>query len=95
MCPGGVKFNTPQSYIGLEPAAQRGRQHEYNPYLQVISRVKELEEIGHSVDKVEVIVMGGTFPARERGYKYYFITNVFKALNDFPEKNSEIKLSEF
>ena len=95
MCPGGVKFNTPQSYIGFEPAAQRGRQHNYNPYLQVISRVKELEEIGHSVDKVEVIVMGGTFPARNTEYRYYFITNVFKALNDFPEKNSEIELSVF
>ncbi len=95
MCPGGVRFNTPQSYIGFEPAAQRGRQHNYNPYLQVISRVKELEEIGHSVDKVEVIIMGGTFPARSTEYKYYFITNVFKALNDFPNRSSEIEPSAF
>ncbi len=89
MCPGGV--NTPQSYVGLEPAAQRGRQHNYNPYDQVIFRLIELSEIGHSVDKVEVIVMGGTFPARDRSYRDYFIANVFKALNDFPEYKGEVK----
>ncbi len=91
MCPGGVEFNTPQSYVGLEPAAQRGKQHNFNPYRQVIHRLKELEEIGHTIDKVEIIVMGGTFPARDKAYKDYFITNIFKAMNDFPEIKSEIK----
>ncbi len=96
MCPGGVEFNTPQSYIGLEPAAQRGKQHGYNPYSQVSSRLKELEEIGHAVDKVEVIVMGGTFPARERVYRDYFITNVFRAMNDFGLViRGEIDVKEF
>ncbi len=95
MCPGGVDFNTPQSYIGLEPAAQRGKQHGYNPYAQVSSRLRELEEIGHNVDKVEVIIMGGTFPARDREYRDYFIANVFKALNDYPEKRKEIAQEEF
>ncbi len=95
MCPGGVEFKTPQSYIGLEPAAQRGKQHGYNPYTQVAFRLRELEEIGHDVDKVEVIVMGGTFPAREEAYRDYFIANVFKAMNDFREIKEEIPISEF
>ena len=95
MCPGGIEYSTPQSYIGFEPAAQRGKQHNYNPYSQVFFRVKELEEIGHSVDKIEIIVMGGTFPARKNDYRYYFISNIFKALNDFPEYSGEFPISMF
>ncbi len=83
MCPGGVEKGTPQSYIGLEPAAQRGVQHGYNPFRQVLARLKELQEIGHDVDKVEVIVMGGTFPARAKEYKEWFMLGIFNALNVF------------
>ena len=86
MCPGGVERGTPQSYIGLEPAAQRGKQHNYHPFRQVYSRLKELHELGHDVDKVEIIVMGGTFPARAREYKEWFMLNVFNALNAFGKK---------
>jgi elongator complex protein 3 len=82
-CPGGVERGTPQSYTGLEPAAQRGRQHSYDPFKQVFYRLKELSEIGHDVDKVEVIVMGGTFPARSKEYKEWFMLGVFNALNVF------------
>ena len=88
-CPGGVEFNTPQSYIGFEPAAQRGRQHEYDAFKQVSARLRELKEIGHDVDKVEIIVMGGTFPARDESYKMRFILGVYSALNSF---ESEAKL---
>ncbi len=88
-CPGGVEFNTPQSYIGFEPAAQRGRQHEYDAFKQVSARLRELKEIGHDVDKVEIIVMGGTFPARDESYKMQFILGIYSALNSF---ESEAKL---
>ena len=94
MCPGGVE--TPQSYTGLEPAAQRGKQHKYDPFSQVLSRLEELSEIGHDVDKVEVIVMGGTFPARDESYKEWFMLNVFNALNAFgrrrfkPDRSLEV-----
>lgn len=88
-CPGGVEFNTPQSYIGFEPAAQRGRQHEYDAFKQVSARLRELKEIGHDVDKVEIIVMGGTFPARDESYKMRFILGIYSALNSF---ESEAKL---
>lgn len=82
-CPGGVEKGTPQSYIGFEPAAQRGRQHGYDAYRQVSARLRELSEIGHSVDKVEVIVMGGTFIARDKEYRDAFMLGVFNALNAF------------
>jgi len=82
-CPGGVERNTPQSYIGLEPAAMRGRQHDYDAFKQVTARLRELKEIGHDVDKVEIIVMGGTFPARDEKYKENFMLSIFNALNSF------------
>lgn len=93
-CPGGVEKNTPQSYIGLEPAAQRGWQHNYDPYSQVRGRLSELASIGHDVDKAEIIVMGGTFPARERSYKQDFMLGIFNGLNSFPgngERDSNLE----
>ncbi len=86
MCPGGVERGTPQSYIGFEPAAQRGRQHFYHPFRQVYARLSELNDLGHSVDKVEIIVMGGTFPARPKDYKEWFMLGVFNALNAFGKR---------
>jgi len=91
MCPGGVERGTPQSYIGLEPAAQRGRQHGYDPFKQVLARLNELSEIGHDVDKVEIIVMGGTFPARDKEYKEWFMLGIFNALNVFGRKRVKIE----
>lgn len=85
-CPGGVERNTPQSYVGLEPAAMRGRQHGYDPFKQVTARLRELESIGHDISKVEIIVMGGTFPARDDEYKYRFMLGIFNALNAFGGK---------
>ncbi|WP_456370023.1 tRNA uridine(34) 5-carboxymethylaminomethyl modification radical SAM/GNAT enzyme Elp3 [Geoglobus sp.] len=91
-CPGGVEFDTPQSYIGFEPAAQRGRQHGYDAFRQVTARLRELKEIGHDVDKVEIIVMGGTFPARNDDYKRSFILGIYSALNSF--ENEEKRYSD-
>ncbi len=91
MCPGGVEKGTPQSYIGLEPAAQRGAQHGYNPFKQVLARLTELSEIGHDVDKVEIIVMGGTFPARPKNYKEWFMLGIFNALNVFGRRRVKIE----
>lgn len=85
-CPGGVEFDTPQSYTGLEPAAMRGKQHGYDAFKQVTSRLKELSEIGHNVDKAEIIVMGGTFMAREKEYRDKFILDIYNALNCFESK---------
>lgn len=72
-CPGGPEFGVPQSYTGHEPAAMRGIQNQYEPYLQVRSRIQQLEAIGHTVDKVELIIMGGTFPAAPTEYQKSFV----------------------
>jgi elongator complex protein 3 len=79
-CPGGPAQNVPQSYTGHEPAAMRGRQNDYNPYLQVKSRIQQLTAIGHRVDKVELIIMGGTFPSTQSEYQKWFIQRSLDAI---------------
>src|SRR3989344_3441501 len=64
MCPGGVgsEFgNVPQSYTGKEPATMRGIRNNYDSYLQVFNRLEQYVIMGHSFDKIEIIIMGGTF----------------------------------
>jgi len=79
-CPGGPSFGVPQSYTGFEPAAMRGLQNQFDPYLQVKSRIEQLEAIGHNVDKIELIVMGGTFPATPIDYQSWFIQRCLDAI---------------
>lgn len=81
-CPGGVPNNTPQSYTGREPAALRAGMHEYDPYRQTRSRLDQLRAIGHRTDKVDLIVMGGTFTSRPEEYQDWFILRCFDAMND-------------
>ena len=81
-CPGGPPFGVPQSYTGFEPAAMRGLQNEFDPYLQVKSRIEQLQAIGHNVDKIELIVMGGTFPATPLDYQTWFIQRCLDAITD-------------
>jgi elongator complex protein 3 len=86
-CPGGPEEDSPQSYTGYEPAAMRGAQNEYDPYRQVKARIKQLETIGHIVDKVDLIIMGGTFPASPRPYQEGFVKGCLDALNDILSPN--------
>jgi len=79
-CPGGPTQGSPQSYTGYEPAALRGTQNNYDPYEQVQSRIHQLTAIGHKVDKVELIIMGGTFPATPMEYQTWFIQRCLDAL---------------
>jgi elongator complex protein 3 len=72
-CPGGPTQGVPQSYTGHEPAAMRGKQNNYDPFLQVQSRMEQLTAIGHKVDKIELIIMGGTFPATPQEYQTWFV----------------------
>ncbi|MGZ4936261.1 MAG: tRNA uridine(34) 5-carboxymethylaminomethyl modification radical SAM/GNAT enzyme Elp3 [Halobacteriota archaeon] len=83
-CPGGPQFSVPQSYTGLEPAAKRAIQHGFDPYKQVKARLHQLRQIGHPTDKVELIVMGGTFTARPLDYQEWFTRRCIEAMNDFP-----------
>ncbi len=84
-CPGGPssKFNSPQSYMGAEPAARRAFENDFDPYLQVLSRLKQLSQIGHPVEKSELIIMGGTFTSRTLCYQEWFIKRAIEAMNDF------------
>lgn len=79
-CPGGPDENSPQSYTGHEPAAMRGIQNQYHPFLQVNSRIDQLRAIGHTVDKVDLIIMGGTFPASPRDYQEWFVKGCLDAI---------------
>jgi elongator complex protein 3 len=79
-CPGGPTQGVPQSYTGHEPAAMRGSQNNYDPYLQVQSRISQLTAIGHRVDKIELIIMGGTFPATPPEYQTRFIQRCLDAI---------------
>ena len=80
-CPGGVDNNSPQSYTGKEPAALRGANYEFDPERQVRGRMEQLEIIGHETEKVDLIIMGGTFTSREKAYQDDFVKRCFDGLN--------------
>ncbi len=84
-CPGGPEFNTPQSYIGEEPALMRALRVGFDPYEQVRVRLKQYEILGTFPSKVEVVVMGGTFMALPEDYQEWFIASIFDAANRYPE----------
>lgn len=86
-CPGGITENLPQSYTGFEPAAMRAKLNAYDPYKQVKNRLSQLINIGHDVSKLELIIMGGTFPAQEFGFQKKFMKGVFDGIS-FEEKKS-------
>ena len=79
-CPGGPSIGVPQSYTGFEPAAMRGLQNNFDPYMQVKSRIEQLQAIGHNVDKIELIIMGGTFPATPHDYQTWFVQHCLDAI---------------
>jgi elongator complex protein 3 len=83
-CPGGISCSSAQSYTGREPAALRAAQHGYDPYDQVRARLAQLEEIGHPLDKAELIIMGGTLTSRPLGYQHWFVKRCLQAMNDHP-----------
>lgn len=85
-CPNDVLM--PKSYMASEPACQRALLCGFDPYLQVINRLRVLHDMGHSTDKVELIVLGGTFSDYEEGYRVWFMHELFRALNDFDKDGS-------
>ena len=87
-CPGGIGSpwgDVPQSYTGHEPATMRGMRNKYDPYLIMFNRLEQYVILGHSYDKIEIIIMGGTFPATTKEYQEEFIAGAFKAMNDFSD----------
>lgn len=78
-CPDDVRM--PKSYLPDEPGAQRALQHQFDPYAQVRSRLAALEAVGHPTDKIELLVLGGTWTAYPKDYQEWFIKRLFDALN--------------
>jgi elongator complex protein 3 len=74
----------PKSYLPDEPGAMRGLEHQFDPYAQVRSRIEQLESVGHPTDKIELLILGGTWSSYRRDYQEWFIKRCFDAMNDVP-----------
>ncbi len=81
-CPGGPEFNTPQSYTGYEPAGRRAIENNFDPYQQVKSRINQFITMGHTVDKVELIIFGGTITCYPKKYMEEFVTKCLNAISN-------------
>jgi elongator complex protein 3 len=95
-CPGGPDLGVPQSYTGHEPATMRGIQNDFDPYRQVESRLTQLDTIGHSISKVELIVMGGDWCSKPPEYQEFFVKGCLDAMNrsTSPSLNQAKELNE-
>ena len=84
----------PRSYLYTEPAVLRANDNKFDPVLQFNSRVDSLINMGHVVDKLEIIVLGGTWTNYHKNYKDYFITATYYAANTYYEKREMLSLEE-
>ncbi|MDO8592639.1 MAG: tRNA uridine(34) 5-carboxymethylaminomethyl modification radical SAM/GNAT enzyme Elp3 [bacterium] len=96
-CPGQCAYcptekDVPQSYLSNEPAVMRAIRCNYDPYKQVQSRLRALEANGHEPTKVELIVIGGTWSVLPEEYKYWYITQCFRAANEYGKINYKSKI---
>jgi elongator complex protein 3 len=80
-CPNDVRM--PKSYLSDEPGAQRAEQNGFDPYLQTYSRLQTYHNMGHPTDKIEVIILGGTWSFYPETYQIWFVKRIFDALHDF------------
>ncbi|HTW97105.1 MAG TPA: tRNA uridine(34) 5-carboxymethylaminomethyl modification radical SAM/GNAT enzyme Elp3, partial [Candidatus Methylomirabilis sp.] len=93
-CPGKCaycpsEFDVPKSYLSNEPAVMRAIRNKYNPYEQVRSRLLTLVANGHQPEKIELIVIGGTWSVLPRSYKFWFIKECFRAANEFGSHSAQ------
>ena len=90
-CPGGpdsdFEYST-QSYTGYEPTSMRAIRARYDPFEQARGRVDQIKALGHSVDKVEYIIMGGTFMSLPESYRNEFISQLHNALSGYSNTTS-------
>ena len=80
-CPSDVRM--PKSYLADEPGAQRAEDNGFDPYLQTWNRLDAYRSIGHPVDKVELIVLGGTWSFHPEPYQVWFVARCMEAMSDF------------
>ncbi len=82
-CPGGKEFNTPLSYTGKEPVTKLAQKFDFDPKYQITSKLEQEFSRGHNISKVELVIVGGTFPFMPQDYQRNFIKECFDALNGF------------
>ncbi|MCB9111742.1 MAG: tRNA uridine(34) 5-carboxymethylaminomethyl modification radical SAM/GNAT enzyme Elp3 [Anaerolineales bacterium] len=78
-CPTDVRM--PKSYLPDEPGAMRALEHKFDPFTQVVSRIRALKNLGHPTDKIELLILGGTWSSYRRDYQEWFIGRCFDAMN--------------
>lgn len=88
-CPGGVEFNTPNSYTGREPSTQNAIINEYDPKKQILDKLDNLIAYGHDNTKLELVIVGGTFLFMPLDYQVFFIKSCYDALNGFDSQDLE------
>ena len=86
-CPGGIEFNSPNSYTGHEPSTLNAIENEYDPKLQITTKIDKLIAYGHDPSKMELVIVGGTFLFMPKDYQENFIKSCYDALNGFDSKN--------
>ncbi|MEO8581738.1 MAG: tRNA uridine(34) 5-carboxymethylaminomethyl modification radical SAM/GNAT enzyme Elp3 [Patescibacteria group bacterium] len=91
-CPNDIRM--PKSYLSDEPGAQRAERNQFDPYLQAFNRLQAFKNIGHSIDKVEIIILGGTWSFYPEEYQIWFIKRCFDALNDFGAGRNDMERLE-
>ena len=79
-CPDDVRM--PKSYLPDEPGAARAFQNQFDPFKQVHSRLESYRAVGHPTDKIELLILGGTWSAYRRDYQEEFVRRCFDALNE-------------
>ncbi|MYC54457.1 MAG: tRNA uridine(34) 5-carboxymethylaminomethyl modification radical SAM/GNAT enzyme Elp3 [Chloroflexi bacterium] len=80
-CPNDVRM--PKSYLADEPGAQRAEKNAFDPYLQTYMRLQTYHNLGHPTDKIEIIILGGTWSFYPETYQIWFVKRIFDALQDF------------
>ena len=97
----GVKLDQPRSYLSTEPAVLRANRNKFDAQLQIYDRADALISCGHEVDKIEILVLGGTWDHYPRGYQTEFIRDIYHSVNTLDKRminklslKEEIKLSE-
>ncbi|MDF1515395.1 MAG: tRNA uridine(34) 5-carboxymethylaminomethyl modification radical SAM/GNAT enzyme Elp3 [Anaerolineae bacterium] len=100
-CPGECLFcpndsTAPKSYLDGEPGVLRAIQNAYDPYAQTHARLTSLKAIGHPLDKVELLVLGGTWSAYPRAYREWFLKRCFDAINmqEAPDLATALRMNE-
>lgn len=79
--------NAPQSYTPESPAVLRARESSFDPEKQVLTRLETLKAMNHPTDKIELIIMGGTFLQFTRDFQFLFIKKCYDALNGIESNN--------